>query len=283
MARKTTARKPAPRRRAPAKGKTNRSFVPLGWLAAAALGMGWMISDGRPLAYAASWLPQATSGTRIAERSARPAIQRAEPRKEVARASPAATPVKRPVETDRVHTASLQPVVATPRPAPRLAPMKMPRDPASSLVRAEGASAPLSLAALASTEPPVRPVAQAAAPTGSRHHATRKLEMHAAPDAAARVIANIESATEVMVLRAEGPWRYVSSAGGRRKGWVDGTYLAGEAGAPSAIAVARAPASSRNREAAVLPAFSPTDDRQLAAARASGPRTRLPPAAISTE
>jgi SH3-like domain-containing protein len=124
------------------------------------------------------------------------------------------------------------------------------------------------------------PVTPAMAPAGSEHHATRRLPMRAAPDGAARILASIDSGTEVHVLRAEGPWRYVASAGGRSEGWVDGTYLAGEASTPLRAPAARQPAPQREAIALLAP-FSPTQARQAPAAQPTATRTRLPPAAIS--
>ena len=120
------------------------------------------------------------------------------------------------------------------------------------------------------------------APAGSEHHATRRLEMREAPDGASRVLASIDSGTEVHVLRAAGAWRYVASAAGRSEGWVDGTYLAGEASSVPVSPVARQPTAARDVvAAATLAPFSPTREIQAAGPRLAAPRTRLPPAAIT--
>lgn len=291
MARKTSTRKPAPRRRAPAKGrgKPKRSFAAFGWMAAAALGLGWMVSDGRPLTYANALLSPTPPPTRQAARSERAAApERPQLRRETAQAPPPAVkPAPRPGAAERVRVAALPiSTAATPRPAPRLGPLEMPGDSAPSVRAAKPISpkpaAPLPAAALQTAAPAVAaratPVTPAMAPAGSEHHATRRLPMRAAPEDKARILASIDSGTEVRVLRAEGPWRYVTSRSG--EGWVDGTYLAGETSASPQTSIQR-PAGPAREMMAVLAPFSPTRDRQ-APERNAAPRTRLPPAAISS-
>ena len=66
---------------------------------------------------------------------------------------------------------------------------------------------------------------------GTRH-ATRTLVVRSSPDDTSTVVASIGAATSVTVTGAVGRWRYVRNAKGD-EGWVDGTYLAGEASAPA--------------------------------------------------
>jgi hypothetical protein len=258
-------------------------------MAAAALGLGWMVSDGRPLTYASALLSPTPASTRLAARPERAAAPvRPEIRRETVQAAPPAVkPAPRPGAPDRVRVAALPAsTAATPRPAPRLGPLEMPGDSAPSVRAAKPAppkpAAPLPAAALQTMAPAIAaratPVTPAMAPAGSEHHATRRLPMREAPAEKARVLASIDSGTEVRVLRAEGPWRYVTSRSG--EGWVDGTYLAGETSASPQTSVQR-PAGPAREMMAVLAPFSPTEDRQ-APVRATGPRTRLPPAAISS-
>jgi SH3-like domain-containing protein len=236
LTRKKTTRKPV-RKRAAAK-KSGGSFGTVGWLAATAIAVGWIVSDGRAVAFVRDLVE--TEAPRVAS-TARPSPARP------AAARPAAPDaISAVIERSRMPDAPRPPrPVATPThlaaiapsPAPRPVALRMPRDPAPAArpPAPAKASAPVPPRALApqAVEAP-RSVAlpamnASAAPAGGLRHATRQLDMRAGPDEAARRVGSVGIGMQVEVLRSDGRWRYVR--GSEAEGWVDGTFLAGESAA----------------------------------------------------
>lgn len=263
LARKTPTKKPAVRKRKPVAkaAKTSRAGQ-MGWVIALAIGTGWVAADGRALSYVGSIIsPDSIMTAGIAPRpaperlrntatgsdedvvvAAKPRMRPAEPVSKSANSTPA-----KPAETLSVRSASI-----TPSPAPRLLPMAMPRrtdntaklatpDRVAAAIKANDtadAGLPRKLLPSFSPAPERRTSAPpSAAASSAERHATRRLDVRSDPEDAARVIAQIDTGSMVRVVRSEGRWRYVESRASAARGWVDGTFLAGEsAPAPQALA-----------------------------------------------
>lgn len=218
LARRKTTRKAA---KSTGKGWFAGSW---GWIAAAALGVGWLAADGRPAAYGDDLVAS------LQKHLARPAAASN-------RAPSHQASIAKPPTTFRPERSGNGP------PAPVFPSRHEALPPASVPVavktRVPGPEAPRGPAAPGAGGRSVQPPSSAGAHGGTRH-ATRPLPVRSRPDGASPVVATIEASATVAVSGAAGSWRYVRD--GRRdvEGWVDGTYLAGEAGSV-------VPASSRLR------------------------------------
>ncbi|WP_188906795.1 hypothetical protein [Aureimonas endophytica] len=236
-------KKPASRKAAPPKRSGGRGwFSTVGWLATVAVAGAWAVSDGRPLRYAMSLTEKAKPETReieaVGDRVAaliegstpwRPAPTRETVRRVSTPEAPERTGSIRPVPP--VPAAVPRPPVALPPPrgevpVPAAAPLlpfaKPPMEAAAP--RSAPMAAPAPIAA-----PPPPTTTDLATSGAAQRHATRKLAAHAAPDGASARLAEIDSGSSVLVMRAAGDWRYVKSLRSGSEGWVDGRFLAGEA------------------------------------------------------
>lgn len=260
LARKKTTKKPGRRRTA---AKSGGSLGKLGWAAAAVVAVGWVASDGRAMGYIDKLMPAATTYVAGIKREATEAwapkaSTRASPARDTehrqitqrdpdTRSTRDAQPPRRPAMRDdspqspaprspRPPAAVPTRVAAiSPSPAPRLSPLRMPRE-------GDGEEPRRPMRVLPPTETPsaagpAAPVAMApsAAPAGGLRHATRLLIIRDAPDDSGKHVGSVVAGMQVEVLRAAGQWRYVRADDG--EGWVDGTFLAGESAALTAPAL----------------------------------------------
>jgi hypothetical protein len=267
LARKKTTRKPVRRRPA---AKSGSRLGRMGWLAAAALAVGWVASDGRAVAYVSRLLPgpetrlAAARPQPVRETGLRGSDDAARPRTRAPaeRSAPAAAASKPPRLAVSVptHVAAI-----APSPAPRLAPMRLPResDAAPEVRRplAVVAPRPQPLPPMATRSAAPEPVARTAAPAGGMRHATRLLMMRDRPDEAGRHIGSVVTGMQVEVMRADGRWRYVRADDG--EGWVDGTFLAGESAALAEPVPRTMLAAMPAAPAAPLAGFAPVPPRAI--------------------